>query len=248
MKKLIFFALVVFISQNLFASEFNDCSFKKIEKDKSGDGISMIFNCRSDGTTKCYVRNNVKSYNNIESGGIWAIIPNKNLMMVKSNDSGRSELTTQRNGRVEGWFIGDCVSFYYKEAMFDVAKNKKIEAIIDDTNLPFVEQPEVLGTWRAVDFVERTGSFEPGKKQWKQSLFLKELVFKQKGKIKGPYSSWTKGVTINKDMNTASTYEIQNIDGKDYMFLEWKSGDYSFRHEDPWYYVLEKAEKAKNKK
>ncbi len=39
---------------------------------------------------------------------------------------------------------------------------------------------------------------------------------------------------------TASRYELKKIKGRDYMFLEWKSGDYVLRGAKPFYYVLRK--------
>ena len=39
---------------------------------------------------------------------------------------------------------------------------------------------------------------------------------------------------------TASRYVIKNIQGTTYMFLEWKSGDYSFKKMTPMFYVMKK--------
>ena len=33
---------------------------------------------------------------------------------------------------------------------------------------------------------------------------------------------------INPNVCTASEYEIRTIDGNEYMFVDWKSGDYIF--------------------
>ena len=37
-------------------------------------------------------------------------------------------------------------------------------------------------------------------------------------------------------------YEIRNIEGKDYLFYEWISGDVTIRGMKPCYYVLRKEE------
>jgi bla regulator protein BlaR1 len=42
--------------------------------------------------------------------------------------------------------------------------------------------------------------------------------------------------------HTASKYTIKDIGGTDYMFFEWKSGDYILGHRAPQYYVLKKAD------
>jgi len=51
---------------------------------------------------------------------------------------------------------------------------------------------------------------------------------------------WTKGLVISTREKTVSKYYIKGIGGSVYMFYEWKSGDYTFRHRKPSYYVLKK--------
>jgi hypothetical protein len=45
-------------------------------------------------------------------------------------------------------------------------------------------------------------------------------------------------VLLNSQSKTASRYTFKDIDGVKYMFLEWKSGDYTLRDMKPEYYVL----------
>lgn len=74
-------------------------------------------------------------------------------------------------------------------------------------------------------------------------LYLKTLTFLPKGKTPmSPAITWTKGFVLHHGDQTASAYEIKKIDGKEYMFFEWKSGDYAFRGQKSAYYVLEHAE------
>lgn len=40
---------------------------------------------------------------------------------------------------------------------------------------------------------------------------------------------------------TASQYTIKKINGCNYMFYEWKSGDYTLRGMKPYYYVLKQV-------
>ncbi len=112
--------------------------------------------------------------------------------------------------------------------------------IVDDINLPFVNDPAVLGAWRSVDFVEKPDQFKPGERAGTAELYLKELVFLPEGKSPNGWLTWTKGVVMHHGDKTASRYEIRNIGGQEYMFFEWKSGDYTIRHQKPRYYVLEK--------
>lgn len=112
----------------------------------------------------------------------------------------------------------------------------------DKTDLPFVNDPEVVGQWKAIDFVEHPEQFIPGKKFAKMDLYLQTLTFKENGRMNYyPIVSWTKGFVLHQNDKTASAYTIKKINGKKYMFFEWKSGDYVFRGMKPQFYVLEKV-------
>ncbi len=101
----------------------------------------------------------------------------------------------------------------------------------------------------SVDFVDEPSQFNSERRHFGGNLFLKELKFLPGGKLlfatnNGVETStvftWTKGVVIHPGEKTASTYEIKKIGDNDYLFLEWKSGDYTIRHMKPKYYVLKK--------
>ena len=111
--------------------------------------------------------------------------------------------------------------------------------IVDKIDYPFVDDLEVIGGWKSVDFIEDIDQFNPDKKNWKGDLFLKELFFMDGGKTNWAIS-WTKGLLLHSGDKTASQYTIKDIDGSKYMFMEWKSGDYKIRHAKPSYYVLKK--------
>ncbi len=111
----------------------------------------------------------------------------------------------------------------------------------DFSNLSFVNDPEVLGIWKSVDFVRDMEDFTPGEQNFRGGLYLERLVFKANGKTDMPWFGWTKGVVMHLGGDhTASRYTIKEIDGAKYMFFEWKSGDYIIRHQKPKYYVLKK--------
>jgi bla regulator protein BlaR1 len=111
----------------------------------------------------------------------------------------------------------------------------------DNIDLPFADDPQVIGKWESVDFVKTPDQFTPGKKQWEGDLTFRELVFQQNGKTSNEWFTWTKGVLLHHNNKTASQYTIKPEGGATYMFLEWKSGDYTFRGLKPWYYVLKKS-------
>lgn len=121
----------------------------------------------------------------------------------------------------------------------------------DKIDYPFSNDPQMLGTWQSVDFVEDINDFEPGIKSWLGDLYLTEFTILEDGELIASTTSgeapqglltWTEDLIIDKQDKTASKCEIREIDGEAYMFFEWKSGDYIFRGMKPWYYVLEKVE------
>ncbi|MDQ7095706.1 hypothetical protein REC12_19125 [Desulfosporosinus sp. PR] len=121
----------------------------------------------------------------------------------------------------------------------------------DNTNYPFINDPQVIGKWQAVDFVQKIGDFDPDKKPANEKLYLTALAFIKDGKMLSAtenggltYTSftWTKSKVLNKQEKTASTYMIKEINGSTYMFFAWKSGDYIFRDMSPSYYVLKKVD------
>jgi bla regulator protein BlaR1 len=110
----------------------------------------------------------------------------------------------------------------------------------DNIDLPFVNDPQVIGQWVSVDFVADPADFTPDKPSWKGKLYLKGLSFLEDGKTAQPWWTWTKGVVMHHGDKTASRYEIKEINGTSYLFFEWKSGDVTISGMKPHYYVLSK--------
>ncbi|MHC4117450.1 MAG: hypothetical protein ACYSWO_08065 [Planctomycetota bacterium] len=117
-----------------------------------------------------------------------------------------------------------------------IAENGRI---VDKIDYPFVTDAKAIGTWKSVDFVDDPDEFEPDARRFKSDLYLKELVISDNGKTSRAWS-WTKGLLLHSGDKTASKYAIKEIAGSTYMFLEWKSGDYTIRYMKPGYYVLKK--------
>jgi len=131
----------------------------------------------------------------------------------------------------------------------------KFTANEDNIDYPFVNDQQVIGKWQIVDYVETIDQFSPDKKVWQADLMLKELVFIKEGKMLNAVTrgngklvptdeSWTQGMVLNSQEKTASKYEIKDINGTPYMFMEWKNGDYIYFHRKPWYFVLTRVDNA----
>ena len=118
----------------------------------------------------------------------------------------------------------------------------------DDTNIPFKTDKNVIGFWEAQDFVMKKEDFIPNKKQFQGDLFWKKLTFEPDGTLlvtkenKINKLEWSNGVVICKGDNAVDKYEIKEINGAKYMFLEWKSGDWMWGDREISYYVLKKID------
>lgn len=107
--------------------------------------------------------------------------------------------------------------------------------------IPFVNDPNIIGQWKSVDFVHNLNDFVPGQKKWQWDLWYKGQTFFEGGRTNNEFK-WTKGllININPFSQTVSHYLIKPINGIPYLFLEWKSGDYTILHRKPSWYVMVK--------
>lgn len=105
----------------------------------------------------------------------------------------------------------------------------------------------MLGKWRAYSFLGNKAEFTLEEEDI-ADLYFKELEFFPEGKCRCTYEDaiyegadvvvWTKNYLLRKWNWSACEYEIKTIDGKDYMIIEWKSGDYRYGGYDTNYYVF----------
>lgn len=118
--------------------------------------------------------------------------------------------------------------------------------IVDKADYPFEPDYTVLGQWISVDFVSDPLLYNP-EKPFIASLSLKGVDFFDTGIIeliisenRSIYSKWTKGLVMQNYLHehSSSRYFIASVQGKEYLFLEWKSGDYIYRNVTPAYYVF----------
>jgi bla regulator protein BlaR1 len=103
----------------------------------------------------------------------------------------------------------------------------------------FESDERVIGKWVSVDFVRNIEYFTPGGKQWTGDLYLKALTFYEDGTTSGPWT-WTKGCLWHPGDKTKACYQIKGMQGDEYLFMEWNSGDVTIRGQKPAYYVLKK--------
>ncbi len=123
-------------------------------------------------------------------------------------------------------------------------------AIKDDIDKPFVNDERVIGKWRAHSFLGNKSEF-PAEEEPEEDLYFKELEFFPEGRCRCVYEDdvfegddklcWTANYLLRKWNWSACEYEIRTVDGKDYMIIEWKSGDYRYGGFDTNYYVFVRA-------
>jgi beta-lactamase regulating signal transducer with metallopeptidase domain len=101
----------------------------------------------------------------------------------------------------------------------------------DDIDLPFVNDPAVLGDWKLAASVRNIDDYNPSASpQFVTYLPQRTMTFADGGSLSlitagtpGPSGfSWTKGVVIDPYLKTASAYEFREIDGVTYLFMERK--------------------------
>ena len=121
---------------------------------------------------------------------------------------------------------------------------------VDNIDYPFISDSTVIGKWKARDFVINKEDFDPIKQNWPaDDMFVFGAEFQDNGVYVSTSkngtnsitSVWTKGLVLNKREKTASAYEIKIIDGVEYLFREWKTGDYIFGGGRAYWYIFTRA-------
>lgn len=121
----------------------------------------------------------------------------------------------------------------------------------DNIDMPFVNDEKVLGKWKAAGFIESKEDFSPDTLDSGFEPYFKEIEFLPDGSCTSIYGGetisggdkqvWTKGYVLRKWNKTACAYEIKKSGGKEYLIIEWKSGDYRWGGYDTNYYVFVRA-------
>ena len=109
--------------------------------------------------------------------------------------------------------------------------------IEDDITHPFILDQQLVGNWQTIAFTRDVTSFKGFVEDYKMDCYLQEIEFYNNGETSGPWT-WTKGLIIHAGDTTASRYFVTEINNIEYLFMEWKSGDYIFDHDEPAFYVF----------
>lgn len=117
----------------------------------------------------------------------------------------------------------------------------------DDVDLPFVSDDRLIGRWKAHSFLIHKEQF-PLPAEPLDSFYWKSVEFLPGGNLISDYADWhiegdelqrwTKGFILRKWNSSACACELRELDGRDYLIVEWKSGDYRWGGFDTNYYVF----------
>lgn len=121
----------------------------------------------------------------------------------------------------------------------------------DNIDMPFVNDERVIGKWKAVGFIENKEDFSADFSDRGFKPYFSSIEFLPNGSCVSVYGGktisgsdkqvWTKGYVLRKWNKTACGYEIREAYGKEYLIIEWKSGDYRWGGFDTNYYVFVRA-------
>ena len=119
----------------------------------------------------------------------------------------------------------------------------------DKVDFPYLSDEGAIGRWHSCDFVPDIERFDPITPfRGDEELFVSEIELFPEGKAVYKFRNnntrsieYTKGKLLDKCRNICEEYEQRVINGKEYLFTQWKSGDYVFGGEKPGYYVFIKV-------
>lgn len=141
------------------------------------------------------------------------------------------------------------VEFYAVYKNIDHKAYKQDEVMFkDDISMPFKDDKNLVGVWSVCGFVQDIKDFKGDMK--KDYGYFKDVAIMENGNLLFTLSDggilkdkirWTKGYIIFEIPQVAQKYIIKELNGEKYLFMEHKSGDYSFGGMKPMYYVFKKS-------
>ena len=202
---------------------------------------------------------------------VWSYFWTKGIFYTMSGKHGSAVANPYRTVRQEGkhymviYFVpGEGINndralpVLYRQIDTVAYTEDQMRPHIDRVDYPLVEDPQVSGMWSVVDFVRHAEDFDPDHPHTpKKSLAVTDLQFLPRGicirytrsEANSKKISWrlnyTKGLILNRTNMTAEEYIIKNFDGKDYLLVQHKSGDYAFGGIEPFWYVFERKDNSK---
>lgn len=147
----------------------------------------------------------------------------------------------------------DTLLLLYRQIDTVAYTEHQIRPNIDKTDLPFVDDESVHGEWIVSDYVPDISDFDPDERYSEdENIYMVAIKFLPRGICIRTVRSmsgnttftlrYTKGFVLNDKEMTAEEYQIKSIEGKDFLFVQHKSGDYFYGGMIPHYYVFERKD------
>lgn len=106
----------------------------------------------------------------------------------------------------------------------------------DDIRADFENDDRVISHWELVDVLPSREQFLPDGEMRNTFCSMGEEPYTD-----GPEVwRWVTGNVICNSMSTVSMYRFQQYGDTEYLFIQWKSGDYTFGGQEPYWYVFQR--------
>ena len=147
----------------------------------------------------------------------------------------------------------DTLLLLYRQIDTVAYTEHQIRPYIDKTDLPYIDDESVIGLWIAFDYVPTVLDFDPQKRYSNdKDIYMVDINFLSRGictrtvrSISGASTymiRYTKGFILNDKEMTAEEYQIQSINGQEFLFVQHKSGDYFYGGMTPHWYVFKRKD------
>ena len=145
----------------------------------------------------------------------------------------------------------------FKKADAKAYTRREIMTVDEIPDMP-ADDVGILGKWEVCDLVRSVNSFAPQHMCSfipYEGLYWRSAEFLSGGRVINVFKSyeetdaqsdppgiwrWINGYVICNPQSTASKYVLQTYGDTEYLFIQWKSGDYSFGGQEPFWYVFKK--------
>ena len=157
--------------------------------------------------------------------------------------------------------FADPIWLLYRQTKHVALSEEESHLFVDETNLPTVPDPDVIGTWESVALTWDPDTFTRQEiPKSRTDLWILELTFTAENTCIRRVTkddravdwilSYTRydspdaegqGAILNPGMRLAETYRLRDVDGIVFLFVQHKSGDYIYGGRKPIWYVFRRA-------
>lgn len=155
----------------------------------------------------------------------------------------------------------------YRQVLRGTLTEAESHVFVDETDLPILPDPDVVGQWEAVACIRDPSRFSrrsvPKKRihLWLLGLDFAEdntcsrrIAWPQRTERQIPYTRFLRptsegqGAILNKDRQVAEVYRLTEVDGEVFLFAQHKAEDYYYGGRKPVWYVFRRADSECPKK